>query len=266
MAPALPPTQENPLFHYHANGYGFSAHFTRPFEYQIDVQAASSLCVVGGHSCARVEDFRFREFIKFDAAYTHLSGGLQADDRSNNTLVTSVIEGLNMFDVLTADRVVCRLYSKHPHRAPEGRITMHGSKFENLQICGHPVTMNLDFQLFEDIQTYEQAQNAYRDTSSPFYAAASDPFHTGHPLPQQDLNGAFLCSLATGGIRIGSANPVPGHSLYVPGFGTVYFAEVFLTHGQRNLTMLRFQLGSSTGGSGSGASGSSNGKHYPPSG
>jgi hypothetical protein len=60
---------------------------------------------------------------------------------------------------------------------------MHGSKFENLQIRGKPVTMNLDFALFERIQTFKQAHDAYADTESPFYAAASDPFQTGTPLP-----------------------------------------------------------------------------------
>jgi len=55
-----------------------------------------------------------------------------------------------------------------------------------------------------------------------------------------------------------------GHSTYVPGFGKAYFAESLISHGTRTLTMLRFELGSTTGGSGSGGGGSTNGKHYPP--
>ena len=268
MPYAEPPSEKNPLFHYHANAYVFSAHFTRPFEQQIDVQAASSLCVTGGHGCARVENFQFRNFISLKAGYTHVSGGYQDSDKSNNTLVTSALEGLNMMDVLTADRIVCRLYSKHPKGAPEGNITMHGSKFENLRICGHPVTMNLDFALFEKIQTYEQADDAYGVQGSDFYAAASDPFRTGGPpLKQQGEDGVYLCSLVKGNVQVNSPGVTSkGHSIYVPGFGTVYFAEIFMTHGQRILTMLRFELGSSTGGSGSGGSGGTNGKQYPPGG
>jgi hypothetical protein len=252
-------------FHYHASAHAFSAKFTRPFHEEIHVQASSTLPTTGGHGSARVENFKFHEFISFKAGYTHVSGGFQDSDQSNNTLVTSVLEGLNMLDVLTADRIVCRLYSKHHQDAAEGRVTMHGSKFENLAICGHPVNIKLDFGLFEDIQTYEEAQEAYKSNEK-FKRVASDPLQTGEPLPEQKSNGAFLCSLVEGG-RIEVNAPgvqVSGHSLYVPGFGKAYFAESFISHGTRTLTMLRFELGSTTGGSGSGGGGSTNGKHYPP--
>lgn len=270
------PTIENPLFQYHANAYAFSGRFTRPFEQQIDVQAPSSLCVTGGHGCSRVENFQFRNFISFKVGYTHVSGGFLSGDGSdnpdtnydtNNTLVTSVLEGLNMMDVLTADRVVCRLYSKHKKGADEGRITMHGTKFDNLQICGRSVTIDLDFKLFENIQTFADAQHAYEDRESDFHKRAADPFGTGQELQPQTDDGVFLCSLAKNiTVEEGLGVTADRHSIYVPGFGTVYFAEVFMTHGQRVLTMFRYELGSSTSGGGSGGSGGTNGKHYPPGG
>jgi hypothetical protein len=252
------------MFHYHACAEAFSAHFIRPFEEQIHVQAASALPATGGHGCARVEKFRFHEFLSFRAGYTHVSGGLQPDDQSNNTLVTSVLEGLNLMDVLTIDRVVCRLYSKHKLGDREGHITMHGSKFEGVSICGEPVTIDLDFGLFEGLQTYEQAQDAYRSNEK-FKKIARDPFHTGNPLPEQKCNGAFLCSLVQdGGVQVKHPGvQVAGHSIYVPGFGKVYFAETFISHGQRTLTMLRFELGSSTKASGIGGSATTNGRTWP---
>jgi hypothetical protein len=269
MAPESPECPKSPEasrhFHYHACAHAFSAQFTRPFHEQTDVQAASALPPTGGHGCARVENFQFREFISFRRGYTHVSGGYQTEDKSNNTLVTSVLEGLNMMDVLTVDRVVCRLYSKHPKDAAEGRITMHGSKFENLSICGHPVKIDLDFGLFEDLQTYEQAQAAYKSNDR-FKKVAQDPLQLGRVLPEQKDNGAFLCSLVKDG-SIQANYPgvkTSGHSIYVPGFGKVYFAEVFISHGERTLTMLRFELGSSTSGTGSGGAGGTNGKQYPP--
>ena len=253
-------------FHYHACAHAFSARFTRPFDEHIDVLAASALPVTGGHGSARVENFQFHEFISFKKGYTHVSGGYQDSDKSNNTLVTSVLEDLNMMDILTADRVVCRLYSKHPKNGPEGHITMHGSKFENLRICGQPVNIKLDFGLFEDIQTYQQAQTAYK-TNDKFKKLAQDPLQTGQLLPEQKCNGAFLCSLVEGDIQAGHPRVKgPGHSIYVPGFGKVYFAEAFISHGTRTLTMLRFELGSTTSGGGSGASATTNGKNFPPTG
>jgi hypothetical protein len=254
-----------PPFHYHAHAHAFAGKFTRPFVENIHVQAASSLPTTGGHGSARVDNFKFHEFISFKAGYTHVSGGYQEGDQTNNTLVTSVLEGLNMLDVLTADRIVCRMYSKHRAGQPEAHVTMHSSKFENLAICGHPVKIELDFGLFDGIQTYDDALNAY-SANAAFRNVASDPFNTGHAMPQPGPTGAFLCSLVKGG-QIDLQVPdvtVSGHSIYVPGFGTAYFAETFITHGTRTLTMLRFELGSTTGGSGSGGGGSTNGKHYPP--
>src|SRR5207249_10087033 len=103
-------------FHYHACAHGFSARFTRPFEYQIDAQAASALPIIGGHGQARVENFQFREFLSFRKAYTHVSGACEKKPDgtvSHNTLVISAIEGLNILDILTADRIVARMYSKY---------------------------------------------------------------------------------------------------------------------------------------------------------
>src|SRR5579862_5828649 len=125
--------------------------------------------------------------------------------------------------------------------------------------------IDLDFALFEDIQTYEQAQAAYKSNDQ-FKKIASDPLQSGQVLPEQKCNGAFLCSLVKdGGIRLNAPGvKVSGHSIYVPGFGKVYFAEVMVSHGTRTLTMLRFEDGSTTGGGASGGSGTTNGKHYPP--
>ena len=59
-------------FHYHACAHAFSGRFTRPFDHLIDVQAASSLPVIGGHGNSRIENFQFREFVFADAAQNNL--------------------------------------------------------------------------------------------------------------------------------------------------------------------------------------------------
>lgn len=252
------------FFQYHAFAHAFGARFTRPFEHQIDSLAPSALPPTGGHGCSRVDDFRFREYFSFRAGYTHVSGSYHAGDKAFCTIASSVIEGLNMLDVITADRVVSRVYSKHHRDAPEGHITMHGSTFDNLKICGQLVTMKLDFGLFEDVKTYEQAQAAYQSNDK-FKRIAHDPMRADLNLPEQKCGGAFLCSLVEGEIPLTIPGvKTAGHSVYVPGFGRVYFAEVFISHGTRTLTMLRFELGSTTAVDGSAASATTNGKQWPP--
>src|SRR5260370_33607825 len=104
MAPDFPCSDPVSLFHYHAYAHAFSGRFTRPFEAQIDVQAASSLPATGGHGCARVQNFQFHEFISFKKGYTPASRAQQSADNSNNTLVTSALESLHMMDIPAADR------------------------------------------------------------------------------------------------------------------------------------------------------------------
>ncbi|GAC1630045.1 MAG: hypothetical protein NVS9B14_00150 [Candidatus Acidiferrum sp.] len=218
--------------------------------------------VVGGHGHSRVECFEFRDFVSFKKGYSHVSGGHQADDDSNNTLATAVLEGLNMFDVLTADRVVSRLYSKHLPDAKEGNITWFGSKFENLRIAGYPVHVELNVPLFHDLLTYEAAEKAFAK-SGEFRKIAEDPLKTGNVLKPADVDGVFLCSIVKE-IKVESPGvKVVGHSLYVPGFGKVYLGELLIKHGEKTLTMLRFELGSTTSGGGTGSGTKTNGRPYP---
>ena len=249
-------------FHYHACAHAFSGSFTRPFNETIDVQASSTLPIIGGHGRARVENFQFREFISFRKGYTHVSGAHQADDDSNNTLVTSSIEGLNILDVVTADRIVARLYSKHPRDEEEGFITMVGSKFENLRIgcCRVQVELNLD--LFERIQTFEQARKEF-DKKGEFRKIAEDPFQTGEKLKEIKPNGVILCSCVKETEVDCPGVKRVGHCFFVPGFGKIFLGEVVIRHGERTLTMVRLEIGSAVSGSGSGVQAFVNGRTYP---
>jgi len=68
------------------------------------------------------------------------------------TLTTSILEGYNVFEVITADRVVAQVSTEHPYPEPPNEnghvphVTFLGSKFENLQVGGFPlmVPLNLD--------------------------------------------------------------------------------------------------------------------------
>ena len=249
-------------FHYHGCADAFSARFTRPFDELIDVQAASSLPIVGGHGNSRVENFRFREFISFRKGYTHVSGAHQADDGSNNTLVTSTLEGLNLLDIVTADRIVARLYSKHKRDEAEGFFTIVGSKFENLRIAGCPVHIEIDQNVFEKIPTFRSALKDFENKGD-FYKIAHDPFKTGQSIAARDANGAFLCSCVKEMDTDCPGVKRVGHCFFVPGFGKIFLGEVIIRYGERTVTMIRFELGSAVSGSGSGSGVTGNGHHFP---
>lgn len=258
-------------FHYHANAHAFSGRFTRPFEHQIDVQAASVLPINGGHGQSRTENFQFREFLSFRKGYTHVSGA-DEDDGSHNTLVTATIEGLNLLDVVTADRIVARLYSKHGPEDPEGSFNMVGSRFEGLRIADCDVDIKLDLGLFKKIPTYRLALEEF-DKNEDFRKIANDPFgdRGRNALQKPGANGALLCSCVKEikGIKEIEEN-CPGvtrvghHGFKVQGFGTIFLGEVVITHGQRTLTMIRYEIGSAVRGIGTVVQADSNGKPWPP--
>jgi len=264
MASAPVRSYQQSYFYFDACSQALTAHFTRPADHHIDALASSSLCSTGGHSTARVNKFSDGKFISFAAGYTEVSAGYEDDEASNDTQATATVEGLNILNVVTADLVVASTYSEHPTHASEGSVSMAGCQLENLRILGQPVKMELNFSLFDGIQTFKQAQEAYLQKGE-FWQIAKDPFQTGQDLPPQKETGAFLCSLIKGGIQVDAPGvQTAGHTIVIPNFGTIYLAEMMISHAQRTFSMIRFNLDAAVIASGSVACGTTNGKQYPP--
>src|SRR5271170_8337561 len=101
-----------PSFNFHAEGHAFSAEVRRPVRQHIEALAATSLPTIGGHGHARVEDFRVPRLISFGAAHTHVSGSF-AEEKLATTHATTSIEGYNLLDFVTSDRITARLTSEH---------------------------------------------------------------------------------------------------------------------------------------------------------
>lgn len=256
---------------YNAQAHALSGHISRPFQETIEVQAGMSLPSTGGYGSVRVENFRLKEVASFKAAHTHVMGSFDEHTKNHTTLVSTTLEGLNLLDVVTADRIVMRMAShfhldndaNQPVCDSEPHITVFGSHFENLRIGGCPVEVILDHKRFLELDTFGAFLNKL-DSDGDFRKMALDPYKTGKPHQKPEQHGIILCSLVE---RIKVDCPgveQEGHVLKVKEFGTIYLAEMIAEHSRRALTMLRFELGSPGGGGGSGGSGQSNGKTYPP--
>src|SRR5262249_47492250 len=109
-------------FLYKGHAVALAATFTKPRAEYLEAQAAVALPVTGGIASATVENFSFRDIVKFKHACSHATGTFNSDSGAYNTLVTSVTEGFNILGVVTADAVVARLASKHFIDAPHGKI------------------------------------------------------------------------------------------------------------------------------------------------
>jgi len=252
------------VFHYHAHGHVLSGSFTRPISRFIEVQAPSVLPTIGGYGNARVENFHLDHHVRFKAGYSHVAGSKQQKDEKefHTTLVTAVVEGLNFVDVLTADRIVLRITGHHGFPDEESQFSFLGSTFENLRICGYPLEIELNDRLFGHLDTFAKVKKEL-EKDKEFKKMAEDPFRSGTPVKLREGNTEIHCSLVK---RLKTSAPgvtVDGHTLAIPGFGTIYVAEVLLGLNKRTLTMLRFELGSPIEGSGVVTQASINGSHFP---
>jgi hypothetical protein len=128
-------------FRHHASAAAFGGYMTAPFTEALTTQAASVLSPVGGYGSARVENYRYHQIVSFDVGYSQVIGTRRLDRKGNTvheTLSQAVVEGLNILDIVTADRVVSRLASEYVESEPpdEYRFRPIGSYFVNLRIAG----------------------------------------------------------------------------------------------------------------------------------
>ena len=180
------------------------------------------------------------------------------DENTATTQAITTILGLNIMDVITADRIVARLTSEHKLDEPEGHILALGSTFENLRIAGFTFNIILRHDFLLDCKTH--AQLAER-----IPALKND----GRLANANTKDGIALCSLVqeidTDFPGLSDADKKK-HIINIPHLGTISFAEVLSVDGMKTLTMLRFDLGSPDGGGGTVAVASTNGKTPPPTG
>jgi hypothetical protein len=233
--------------------------FTRPFSEPLPVQAASFLMPVGGYGSARVEQFRFHEIISFKAAYTQVMGTQHEQNGTIHyeTLAAAVVEGLNILDMVTADRVVARLTSATPAdaKAAELEAVPFGSYFENLRIAGQPVRPTCHPHLFDAKSKSDILKN-----STPLFDA--DSTTTATPMtPSHDARLRFSIFQPLKD-QIAGATIFPGCRIQVASFGDIFLGEFIVSAGHRQLTMIRLELHSPEEGEVAVASVEGNGSVY----
>ncbi len=247
---------------FHAHAHALGGRFTRPFSQPLNAQAATSLPVSGGYGSAHVDNFRFEHLLSFRSASSQVAGSHHDADGSHTTLATSIIEGLNVLDMVTADRVVARLSIHHPPDHGESTFVFLGSRFENLVIAGFPVHVEMHPHLSTRYATSEDfKKHALKDKD--LCRIAREGFQCGSKSGLPESEGRTLCSLALK-IQVSSTElSVRGHVIVVPDFGAVHLAELMIDGRSRHLTMLRLVLGSPVGGEFDGGGVGGNGTTYP---
>ena len=94
------------------------------------------------------KNYRLEGVFSYSAAHTQVSGHRSSKDETNSvTLATSVVENLNILNVVTADRVVAQISTTHIPGQYVPEVTFLGTHFENLRIARHKVLPILNLKL-----------------------------------------------------------------------------------------------------------------------
>lgn len=271
---------------YHSEATVLEGHLRLPLEQEIKPQASVKLPEQGGYLSQRAESYRLESVISFRSAYTQVAGNRDVKPGHGwTTLTTSVVEGLDVLDVLTADRVVGQIAIEHPLEGYVPTVSFLGTRFENLRIAGHPVELEMDL----DVLGAKPENDAAYTTDSGLLARLTSVYDRirGHQDLPADLGERYNrlastlgspeeveCSLvnrATGGFP----GLCFGHVINVPNFGKIILAKLTVKHEDfkaetgvpeattLRLSMIDLELGCSVAGGAAVAVMSTNGRSKP---
>jgi hypothetical protein len=266
---SLLPTKD-PSHTYYASADVLSAEFEEPLRETIKPRAYVKLPEDGHYQFKHADPFRLDGLISYQSGYTQVAGHKSPKQGHGfTTLATSVVEDLNVLDVVTADRVVAQISTEHPVYDPDNgltdgvpSVTFLGTRFDNLRIGGHKVELERHVDIlgpkpanamsyFDDAGVLGRVAKQYTDITSAkdFPEWANDRYKWDPTAAQRQ--GKMDCSLVN---RVAGAPGITfGHVIDVPHFGKIFLAELTMKREKNgtpspdkyafHLTMIRLELG-----------------------
>ncbi|HEY0263107.1 MAG TPA: choice-of-anchor P family protein [Granulicella sp.] len=260
------------VYYYNASASPIGGTLTHPKETVLHSHSSVALSQAGGHSESHAESFKHDETLHTGKVYAQVTGTVHPENRNWTTHVTSVVEKVNVLEVVTADRIVAQIALEYPRDGYYPKVEFIGCQFENLRIGGKPVTPEIDLSLF-NISPSDAKHAAKEEQASP-----GKSLFPGTPWPdvqsfvekavtqneritsakgvpdwlkrryewmdaagERARKGYILCSLVND-VKGSDPNETFGHVLVVPGFGTVFLGEVIVDPKTFQLAMLRVEL------------------------
>ena len=263
-------------FHYYhadANAIGGAIH--RPLKKTISGPSSVSLAAAGGFNSARSDEFHFDHLVSCRSSLCRVSGS--EDERTGDctTLVTAVVEGFNILDMVTAEKIISHISTEHPPDSHTSRVTFVGSHFIGLRIAGFPVEPIINLKLLAPPYDGAKRPSSWLKNKELLKSVRGqhDTRIAADPTPPSWLVNRYGwvkddSKVAERGHVIGSIvdgfkGTIPGkswgHIVEIPGVGRFYFGEVSIYDHMYRLTMIRAQLGSPNEADVSGGTTGSNG-------
>ena len=248
-----------PSHEYHAEAHALSGFLHHPVYQRIDEKASVKLREYrGDHRQEKESRYNLEGVVTFESAQSRVSGSRNLKNKGWITLSTSVLEGLNVLEVITADRVVSQVSTEHAYvNGHVPSVTFLGTQFVNLRLSGFPLQPTFNFGICakkpSGVTPYVKHLDFLRDVRqqtavivggnlpSEVRATYSDRLKGIDGLISEVQNGGngrtgcgpivITCSLITT-IDITEIKEIipgvqaAGNVLFIPEFGTVALAEI----------------------------------------
>lgn len=275
-------------FRFSLHGVTLAGELTNPAKRLLPVKGCVALPPGGGYAFEEVDPDEVSEstdgVVQVRRAYAR-SSGVIADagdpDASEDgkgayqSLTTTVIEGLNIREIVYADRIVGQIATRQqPNGQGDPRFTLAGTDIVGLRIAGRPVDV-----IFEDAVRRARTHDQLVDAVAGDAALANRLNVTGllgHAASARDLSKkvakdlrsrkeAVRASLVRGLCIDGSnrREPVPnlankrcddefeefeirirqGLEIRIPLFGRIHLGEIHIGRRERRITMFKVDLG-----------------------
>jgi hypothetical protein len=279
----------NRVHYYHAEACGFGGYLEHPLEQNITPQASLSLSSSGGYGSSREENFRLEGLLSYESAFTQVSGRMSKKEGGGwQTLSTATVEGLNILDVITADRISAQISTEHPLEGDNPKVSFLGTTFENFKIGGCSINVTLDLDICDQGNGRDYPENPCVSDER-FLSRVAGQYrrmNDGKDLPEwvkdrtipdwirerydvgaleEDEKSDYLIT----SIVKETSGKFPGrpfgNAFEIPDIGRLFLGELMVDGHTFRLTMLRVELGCRAKGSMGGPICLTNGVTKPPS-
>lgn len=214
-----------------ASAFAIAGEVKEPVRQRIRKTVFTSLAPDGGSFEQDMREFRISSLLTFDSAHTQVAGSKTAEVWRTSAL--STIEGLNLFDVITADRVVLRISIECPRdRTRPANISFLGTRVENLRIGGMTVDITLESQPLLQDQLPANLERIEDVVGLPLFADILEI--TDKNAPRYSL---------VRNMRSDQSIKLSRNMLEIPGLGTLLLGELTVIGNSYEVVMIRF-LGS----------------------
>jgi len=228
--------------HYHAESKILEGNLTLPLSQTVyPVGHTQHVGEAPGYKALRSGEYRIEGVVSIAAHSCHVAGNPNPKPEGGwSTLSTTVIEGLNILEVVTADRVVGQIMTEHPAEGYVPKISFLGTRFENLRIAGRPLELDLDLEILgatpKNDGPYTKESGVVSRVSGQYKRIL------GHKQVTDEVNQRFKqlsgklgkgdeleCSLIN---QVGGSFPGLsfGHVIHIPMVGTITLAKLSVVH------------------------------------